>query len=85
MTKESTCVSGADLVAALERVARVMKSEVERNPELAYVVATGGLNPVPSLAVVFTFDPKTMRHTDTKICSEKRAAKAWIKAKGINI
>jgi len=39
----------------------------------------------PSLAVVFTFDRKTLRHKTTKICSEKRAANEWNKANGIKI
>jgi hypothetical protein len=85
MNKEPTLVSGADLVAALERVAAIMKAELQTDPELAYPVAFGVLNAVPSLAVVFTFDPQTLRHTETKICSEKRAAKEWMKANGIRI
>jgi hypothetical protein len=85
MAKKLTFVSGADLVAALERVSAIMKEEVRKDPELSYEVAAGGLSDVPSLAVVFTFDPETMRHTETKICSEKRAAKEWMKANGIKI
>jgi hypothetical protein len=85
MAKEPIYVSGADLVAALERIATIMKKEVKRTPDLEYQVAAGGLNTVPSIAVVFKFDPKTMRLTGTDICSEKRAAKAWMKASGIKI
>ena len=78
-------VSGAVLVEALQRICVIMKREVRNDPELTYVVAAGGLKIDPSLAVVFTFDPKTMRHKTTTICSEKRAAKAWMKANGIKI
>jgi hypothetical protein len=85
MPQEPIFVSGADLVAALERVSAIMKEEVRKDPELTYEVAAGGLSNVPSLAVVFTFDPDTLRHTHTKICSEKRAAKEWVKANGIKI
>jgi len=85
MAKEPVFVSGAELVAALERICTIMKEEVRNDPELAYQVAAGGLKIDPSLAVVFTFDPKTMRHTNTKICSEKRAAKEWNKANGTKI
>lgn len=85
MAKEPILVSGADLVAALDRVAAIMKEEIRKDPELSYRVAAGGLNVVPSLAVVFTFEPGTLRHKTTKICSEKRAAKEWIKANGIKI
>jgi hypothetical protein len=85
MTKEPTFISGAELVAALERVTAIMKKEVQKDPELAYEVAVGGLSPNVSLAVVFTFDRKTMRHKTSKICSEKRAAKEWVKANGIKI
>jgi hypothetical protein len=85
MEKEPVFVSGADLVAALKRVCAIMKEEVRKDPELVYQVAAGGLKIDPSLAVVFTFDPKTMRHTKTKICSEKRAAKEWNKANGTKI
>jgi len=85
MGKKPVYISGADLVAALERIAAIMKAQVEKDPELAYHVADGsGLAP-PSLAVVFTFESETMRHKDTTICSEKRAAKAWNKANGIKI
>jgi hypothetical protein len=84
MAKEPTFVSGAALVAALERVRDIMKKEVEKDPELAYEVAAGGLS-APTLAVVFTFDRKTLRHKTTKICSEKHAAKEWNKANGIKI
>jgi hypothetical protein len=84
MAKEPTFVSGAALVAALDRVSAIMKGEVEKDPELAYEVAAGGLSS-PSLAVVFTFDRKTLRHKTTKICSEKRAAKEWNKANGTKI
>jgi hypothetical protein len=81
MEKEPIYISGADLVAALERAAVIMKEEVEKDPELAYHISDGsGLNIVPSLAVVFKFDPKTLRLTNTEISSEKRAAKAWSKA-----
>jgi len=73
------------LVAALERIGAIMKEEVKKDPELAYEVAAGGLNILPSLAVVFKFDPKTLRHKTTTICSEKLAAKAWNKANGIKI
>jgi len=86
MAKEPTVVSGAALVAALERVCAIMKDEVRKDPELAYHVADGsGLDISPSLAVVFTFEPETLRHKSTKICSEKRAAKEWNKANGIKI
>jgi hypothetical protein len=85
MAKELVFVSGADLVAALERICAIMKQEVRNDPELTYQVVAGGLKIDPSLAVVFTFDQKTMRHTNTKICSEKRAAKEWNKANGIMI
>ena len=84
MAKEPTFVSGATLVAALERVRDIMKKELERDPELAYVVAEGGLSE-PSLAVVFTFEKETLRHKATNICSEKRAAKEWNKANLIKI
>lgn len=84
MAKEPILVSGAALVAALERVRDIMKKEVEKDPALAYEVAAGGLS-APSLAVIFTFDRKTLRHKTTKICSEKRAAKAWNKANGTKI
>lgn len=84
MEKEATYVSGAALVAALKRVHDIMKKEVEKDPALAYVVAAGGLS-APSLAVVFRFDRKTLRHKSTTICSEKRAAKAWNKAHRISI
>jgi hypothetical protein len=86
MAKEAIYISGTDLVAALERICALMKAEVKRDPELAYHVADGsGLDTLPSLAVVFTFEPETMRHKSTKICSEKRAAKEWNKANGIRI
>jgi len=85
MTKEPIYVSGADLVAALERISAIMKEELKKDPELGYRVAAGGLNTVPSLAVVFTFEPETSRLKTTKICSEKRPAKEWIKANGIKI
>jgi hypothetical protein len=87
MVKKRVVVSGAALVAALERVCAIMKGEVKKDPEMVYVVATvgSGTKVVPSLAVVFRFEPETMRHTDTKICSEKRAAKAWNKAHGIKV
>ncbi len=63
-----------------EMLAKVA-GRVEKDPELAYYISDGsGLNTAPSLAVVFTFDPETFRHTDTNICSEKRAAKEWNKA-----
>jgi hypothetical protein len=84
MAKVPTLVSGASLIAALERVRHIMKKEVEKDPELAYEVAAGGLS-APSLAVIFTFDRKTLRHKATKICSEKRAAKEWNKANGTRI
>lgn len=35
MKKEPIYISGADLVAALERAATIMKEEVEKDPELA--------------------------------------------------
>jgi hypothetical protein len=85
MAKEPIVIPGASLVAALERVCAIMKEEVGKDPELAYQVAAGGLKIPPSLAVVFTFEPETLRHTTTKICSEKRAAKEWSKANGIKI
>ena len=84
MAKEPTFVSGAVLVAALERIHDIMKKEVEKDPDMVYEVAAGGLS-APSLAVVFTFDRKTLRHKTTKICSEKRVAKEWHKASGIKI
>ena len=74
MTKLPTLVSGADLVAALERITAIVKEEVQKDPELTYEVAAGGLNLAPSLAVVLTFDRKTMKPKTTKICSEKRAS-----------
>jgi hypothetical protein len=80
MAKEPTLVSGAALVAALERVCAIMKEEVGKDPELAYHAAAGGLKSLPSLAVVITFDPKTLKPKTTTICSEKRAAKEWNKA-----
>jgi hypothetical protein len=85
MAKEPLIVSGVDLVAALDRISAVMKEEIRKDPDLGYEVAAGGLNDVPSLAVVFTFEPGTLRHKTTKICSEKRAAKEWMKANGIEI
>ena len=85
MTKKPILVSGSALVGALERVSAIMKEEVEKDPELAYEVAAGGLKILPSLAVVITFDPKTLKPKTTKICSEKRAAKEWNKAHGIKI
>jgi hypothetical protein len=85
MAKEPLYVSGADLVAALDRASALMKDAVRRMPDLTYQVAAGGLSDVPSIAVVFTFEPGTMRHTDTHVCSEKRAAKEWMKANGIKI
>jgi hypothetical protein len=83
--KESIFVSGADLVAALERVCAIMKEEVRKMPDMTYQVAAGGLKVPPSIAVVMKFDPETMRHETTMICSEKRAAKAWMKSNGIKI
>jgi hypothetical protein len=85
MAKEPLHVSGAELVAALDRASAVMKDAIRRDPDFGYVVAQGGLSDVPSIAVVFTFEPSTMRHTSTHICSEKRAAKEWMKANGIKI
>ncbi len=85
MTKEPIFVSGAELVAALERVCAIMKEEVGKDPELAYQVAAGGLRILPSLAVVIKFDPETMKPKTTTICSEKRAAKEWNKANGIKV
>lgn len=86
MSKEPTFISGAELIAALERACAIMKEELGKDPELAYHVADGSaLNIYPSLAVVFTFEPETMRHKSTKICSEKRAAKEWNKANGTKI
>jgi hypothetical protein len=85
MAKEPLVIPGADFVAALESVCAIMKEEVRKDPELAYEVAAGGLNILPSIAVVFTFEPETLRHKATKICSEKLAAKEWNKAHGIKI
>jgi|HubBroStandDraft_3_1064219.scaffolds.fasta_scaffold305087_1 hypothetical protein len=85
MAKEPVFVSGAELVAALERVCAIMKEEVRNDPELAYQVAAGGLKIDPSLAVVIKFDPETMKPKTTMICSEKRAAKEWVRANGIKI
>lgn len=85
MAKKPTIVSGVVLVDALERVCSIMKEEVGKDPELAYEVAAGGLKIPPSLAVVITFDPETMKPKTTTICSEKRAAKEWNKAHGIKI
>ena len=85
MAKKPILVTGSVLVAALEKLCAIMKKEVERDPELAYVVAAGGLTVPPSIAVVIKFDPQTMRTKSTTICSEKRAAKAWNKANGIKI
>ena len=85
MAKELLSVSGAELVAALDRLSTIMKAEVQRDPDFGYQVAAGGLSDVPSIAVVFTFEPKTMRHAKTKICSEKRAAREWMKANGVEI
>ena len=85
MAKEPIYVSGVALVSALESLCAIMKEEVKRLPELEYQVAAGGLKVAPSLAVVFTFDPKTLRLTETHICSAKRAAKEWNKAQGIKM
>jgi hypothetical protein len=85
MAKEPLTVSGANLIAALDRASAIMKDTLRRDPDFGYVVAAGGLNDVPSIAIVFTFEPETMRHTTTKICSEKRAAKEWMKANGISL
>jgi len=85
MAKELTCISGAELVAALERVAAIMKAEVQKMPDMSYTLAEGGLSTDVSLAVVFTFDRETLRHESTKICSEKIAAKAWTRANGIKV
>jgi hypothetical protein len=85
MAKNPTVVSGTAVVAALERVCAIMKEEVKKVPDLSYEVAAGGLKAPASLAIVLTFDPDTLRHTHTKICSEKRAAKEWNKAHGIPI
>jgi hypothetical protein len=85
VAKEPVYVSGAELVAALERVCALMKEEVRKMPDMAYRVAAGGLKAPPSVAVVFTFDPDTMRHETTTICSQKLAAKAWMKANENNI
>jgi len=84
MAKEPIEVSGAELVAALDRVSAIMKEEIKKYPDLAYEVAAGGLG-APSLAVIFTFDRTTLRHETTKICSEKHAAKEWNRANGIKI
>ena len=70
---------------ALERICGVMKKEIQKDPELTYEVAAGGLKTPPSLAVVLRFDPETMRHMSSTICSEKRAAKEWNKANAIKI
>lgn len=85
MAKEPLSVSGTELVAALDRASAIMKEAIRRDPDFGYTVAAGGLSDVPSIAVVFTFEPETMRHTKTKICSEKRAAKEWMKANGVEI
>jgi hypothetical protein len=85
MAKEPILVSGAALVAALERVCAIIKEEVRKDPELAYEVSAGGLKILPSLAVVITFDPKTLKPKTTTICSEKCAAKAWNKAHEIKM
>ena len=85
MAKKPVLISGAELVAALDRVAAIMKDEVRKDPDLVYEAAAGGLNIHPSLAVVITFDPKTLKPKTTKICSEKRAAKEWNKAHGVKI
>ncbi len=80
MEKEPIYISGADLVAALERAAAIMKEELEKYPEMEYHISDGsGLSIVPSLAVVLRFDPDTLRLTKTEISSEKRVAKAWNK------
>jgi hypothetical protein len=57
----------------------------QRTPELAYQVAAGGLKIPLSLAVVIKFDPETLKPKTATICSEKRAAKEWNKANGIEI
>ena len=80
MTKKPLLVSGAELVAALDRVSAIMKQELQRDPALTYHVADGGLNKIPSMAVIIKFDPETMKPKTTTICSEKLAAKAWNKA-----
>src|SRR5208282_6305588 len=64
MAKEPIEVSGAELVAALDRVSAIMKEEIKKYPDLAYEVAAGGLG-APSLAVIFTFDRTTLRHETT--------------------
>ena len=87
MAKEPIIVSGASLVAALETICALMKEEVRKDPELGYEVASvsTGTKIIPTLAVVFKFDPKTLKPRTTTICSEKRAAIAWNKAHGIKI
>jgi hypothetical protein len=50
MAKEPVFVSGDVLAAALERMCVIMKDEVEKDPELAYEVASGvvgGMKIVP--------------------------------------
>lgn len=87
MEKEPVVVPGASLVAALETICKLMKEEVRKDPDFGYEVAMvgSGAKVVPTLAVVLEFDPETFRHARTKICSEKRAAKAWNEAHGIKI
>jgi hypothetical protein len=85
MAKVPVVVSGEVLVDALERVTEIMKQELKKDPEMFYEVATTGGLSAPSLAVVLTFDRKTLKLRRTKICSEKHAAKEWNKANGVEI
>jgi hypothetical protein len=85
MAKKPLLVTGRELVAALEKVSAIMKQEIAKDPELAYELASGGLNTSPSVAIVIRFNLQTMKPKSTTICSEKRAAKAWNKAHGIKV
>ena len=69
MAKERIYISGTGLLQALEVVRRIMKESLKKRPDMTYVVDEGGVSD-PSLAVVFTFDRKTLRHKASTICSE---------------